>query len=276
MSIAFDSIKKHKGLFGMIILLQLALIISAAALGTHYLLKIVEDTKGVIEPIEQANYDSQKIEGGEPFIPDYSNVYNSYYSMLKNVAYFALGMAVLFLVLNGLIWLLSHQLLEARRKLTSKEAGQFFLKIWAAVLLLFGPLTTVFYFLLIYIIRISESFTQVLWALKLILAVKLVLYYFMLAAFASALEPSWKNFANKAISLSIRKIAKTFPLFLITIAVLTIVLLVLYGAIEYIESIMPDSLLMVILLLLLGMLSIVTIVFIRLFWIATTKEIEKN
>ena len=44
----FNSIKKHKLLFTLIVILQILFVASSLALGTQYLIKILEDTQGII------------------------------------------------------------------------------------------------------------------------------------------------------------------------------------------------------------------------------------
>src|SRR3989344_2860765 len=136
-----NSIKKNKLLFLAIFLLQIIFVVSSLWLGSQYLIKILEDTQGIIVPLENANYDSQQIEQGEPLTPDYASIYSSYKSMLKNVFSFLFWMAVLFLLLNGSIWLLSHWMLQEQQqwKIKLKEGARFLVKAWAAALLLIGP-----------------------------------------------------------------------------------------------------------------------------------------
>ena len=269
-----NSIKKHKLLFALLVLLQIIFVVSSLWLGTHYVLKILADTQGVIGPLEQANYDSQKLEQGMPFTPDYASIYNSYQSMLKNIAAFAGEMLAMYLVLNGSIWLLSHRMFQDKKqgkpnhKETAKKTIQFFLKAWSGVLVLFTPFVIISYYVLIHYIRLSDSFASVLLVIKILLVVKLSLYYILLAAFAAARAPSWKNFAEKTIRLSISNAQKTFPLFILIAAVLLAFFATLYAAIEYTES--------VALLLITGALTIIIIVLTRLFWIAGVQEIESE
>jgi len=273
-----NSIQKKKRLFIVIVLLQLIFVVSSLWLGTHYVLRLLTDAQGVITPLEQANYNSQTIEQGTPFTPDFLPIYNSYQSMLKNVIAFASWMAVLFLILNGSIWILSHNLfaekkerkLDLKRNLPekAKEALQYFLKSWSAAIILFTPFAVASYYILIHYIRLSDSFATVLFMLKIVLLVKAGLYYFLLVAFATATELSWKKFASKIIQLSIFNFPKTFSLFVINAILLGSSFGALYAAVEYTESIM--------LLLLTGLLIIITIVLTRLFWIATLNEIERG
>ena len=263
-----NSIKKHKVLFLLIILLQITFVVSSLWLGSLYLLKILENTQGIIGPLENANYDSQKIEQGEPFTPDYAAIYNSYQSMLKNVITFAAGMAALFLLLNGSIWLLSHWVLQEKRswKLRFKEGIQFLLKAWASIFILFGPFKIISYYVLLHFIRISQSFSNIAIVLKSLLIASLVIYYFLLVALAVAPILSWKKFAKIWMQVSITQFRKTAVLFFSITVALFVSFAALYWAIEYEKS--------AALLLWLGMACIVMIGVIRIFWIATIQEIE--
>ncbi len=262
------SIQKHKLLFLIILFLQIIFVASSLTLGAQYLIKILEDTQGIIGPLENANYDSQKIEQGEPFVPDYTAIYNSYQSMLKNVFSFCLWIAVLFLFLNGGIWLFSHWMLQEPKswKLRMKEGLQFFLKYWASAFLLLGTFDLISYYVLIHFIRLSQSFSSITFVLKILLVFLLVVYYFFLVALAAAPSSPWKKFPTIWINLSVKKIRKTAMLFLAILLTLFATLAVLYAGIEYTES--------VTLLLLVGLISIIMMVVTRIFWIAAMREIE--
>ncbi len=264
----FDSIKKHRLLFALIVILQIIFVVSSLALGTHYLIKILEDTQGIIGPLEKANYDSQKIQQGEPFTPDYASIYNSYQSMLKKILYFFAGIAALFLLLNGSIWLLSHWMLQEKKqwKTKIKEGIHFLLKIWASTFLLLGTFAISSYYLLLHFIRISQSFSSIAIVLKFLLIALFGVYYFFLAALAIAPPSAWKKFAARGIQISIVRFRKTIVLFFIMMVVLLVSFTALYGAIEYEIS--------VIFLLLLGIICMVMLCVTRLFWIAGVREIE--
>ncbi|MDO8511308.1 MAG: hypothetical protein Q7S55_04020 [Nanoarchaeota archaeon] len=263
-----NSIKRHRLLFALIVILQIIFVVSSLALGTQYLFKVLEDAQGIIVPLENANYDSQKIEQGESFTPDYASIYNSYRSMLKNVFLFLAGLAVLFLSLNGSIWLLSHWMLQERQqwRIRLKEGAQFLLKAWAAALLLLGPFAIISYYVLLHFIRISQSFTNIAIVLKSLLIALLVIYYFFLVALAVAPHKPWKRFALTWIEFSISKFQKTVIAFFLIAVALLASFSVLYAAIEYGES--------VTLLLFLGLFCMVMVSLTRIFWIAAIQEIK--
>ena len=263
-----NSVRKHKLMFVLIIVFQIAFLVSSLALGSQYLVKIVENTQGIIMPLENANYDSQKIEQGEVFTPDYAAIYSNYNSMMQNVILFALWMSLLFLLFNGSIWVFSHWLLQEQQlwRTKVKEGVLFLLKAWASAFLLLGPFTIISYYVLLHFIRISQSFSNVTIVLKSLLIVLVAVYFFLLVALAVASRKSWKNFALTWIRISITKFQKTIVAFFLIALTWLLGFSALYIAIEYSES--------VILLLFLGLLCIVMVSMTRIFWIAVIQEIQ--
>lgn len=264
----FNSITKNKRLFLVLILLQIIFVVSSSALGAQYLLKILENTQGIIGPLENANYDSQKIEQGEPFTPDYASIYHSYQSMLKNVFSFLAWMTVLCLLLNGSIWLFSHWMFQEQKqwKLRMKAGLQFLVKAWVSAFLLLGSFAIISYFVLLHFVRVSQSFSNIAIVLKSSLVALVVVYYFLVVALAVAPHSSWKKFIFSWIEISIKRFRKTAITFSLSAIALLLSFSVLYGAIEYGES--------VILLLLSGLFCMMVINLTRIFWIATIQEIE--
>ena len=266
--ITVNAIQKHKLLFALLVILQIAFVVSSMTLGAQYLLKIVEDTQGIIVPLENANYDSEKIKQGESLAPDYASIYNSYRSMLRNVFLFLAWMVALFLLLNGSIWMLSHWMLQEKKpwRVKIKEGLRFLLKAWTAMFLILAPVKIASYYVLLYFIRISESFGKITFVLKILLVVFLAVYYFLLVALAVAPLLSWKQFVLRWVSIAAVRIQKTALLFVTIMTVLLVVFGTLYVGIEYSKS--------VLLLLVLGLLSLITLVITRIFWIAGVQQIE--
>ncbi|MEK6809789.1 MAG: hypothetical protein AABY40_03880, partial [Nanoarchaeota archaeon] len=191
-----------------------------------------------------------------------------YRSMLRNVFAFLAWMAALFLLLNGCIWMLSHWILQENKpwRIKIKEGLQFLLKAWTAMFLILAPFKIASYYILLYFIRSSESFSSITFVLKILLAVFLAVYYFLLVALAVAPLISWKQFVLRWASIPVKKFQKTALLFVAVMAILLFVFGALYVGIEYYES--------VILLLVLGLLSLITLAITRIFWIAGVQQIE--
>ena len=188
--------------------------------------------------------------------------------MLKKVFSFCAGIAALFLLLNGSIWLLSHWMLQEKKqwKIKIKEGVNFLLKIWVSTFLLLGTFAIASYYILLHFIRVSQSFSNIAIVLKSLLIALFVVYYFFLAALAIAPPSTWKKFAVKWTQIAIIRFRKTAILFFTIIVTLFVSFTALYGAIEYEIS--------VIFLLLLGIICMIILCITRLVWIAGVQEIE--
>ena len=264
------SVKNHKALFVILLILQTIFILSSAALGTYYLVQVVEDTRGIIEPLENANYNAQQIQEGAPFTQDFRSVYNSYASMIKNIKAFAVMQFFLFLILNGSLWMMTHWLLEEKIhwKQKPKKAFQFLVKMAVSAAVIFGPFLIFSYYFLLRFIRLSESFNEVVLAIEGLLAVLALFYFFFLLALSAADIPSWKRFLQMFGHLSFKKLWKTFPIFALVMGALFLSSLALYAAINYDKSI--------ILLLGTGIMETGTIVLTRIFWVASIYELGQE
>ncbi len=265
-----SSIQNHKALFVSLLILQTIFILSSAALGTYYLVQILEDTRGIIEPLENANYDARQIQEGATFTPEFQAIYNSYNSMMQKIKAFAGRQFFLFLVLNGSLWMMTHWLLEEpiHWKHKPKKAFQFLVKMAVSSAVIFGPFFLLSYYLLLHFIRVSESFNDVRLVMEVSAVVSVLFYYLFITALATANASSWKKFARMWLHCSFKKITKTFPLFVLVMGALFLSSLALYAAINYGKSIL--------LLAATGIVVIAALVVARIFWIAGIHESEQE
>ena len=84
----FRQIKKHSWLFIILILLQIIFLVSLSLLTITYQVKILESAKGVIEPLQEANFDPESIQAGQPFTKEMASIYTNYRSMMSNIKIF--------------------------------------------------------------------------------------------------------------------------------------------------------------------------------------------
>ncbi len=261
------SIKNHKILFGAIILLQLLFLVLFLSAAIYYQVKLMEDASGIIEPLEKANYDAEQIQGGTPFTEDFLGVFNSYNSLVQNFKEFVVTILLLFLFVNGAIWMLSHWLLEEKInwKQKPKKAFRFFVKITVSTAALFGPFLILGYLLAMQFIRTAASLGEITVVIGAILAFSPVVYYFLLVAFAAAHHKSWKKFARDFFALSILKIKWTAAVFGINVALMLVNVAALYAAVWFGRS--------AILLFLAGIMLVVSMTMMRIFFIACLQEI---
>ncbi len=264
------AIKKRKGLFVFIILLQVLFLVSSLWLTSVYWVKIIDHAKGVIQPLENANYNADKIKAGEPFTGEVLPIYSSYQAMLTDLIYFTVWISILFVILNGGLWLSSSWLFEEKKdwKTAFRQKFRFFLKIVTSLIVVLIPSAIAAYYILLHFVRISESFDNIIFIMKILLVGLAVLYYFLLVAFAIATIASWKQFVKSWFKVSIRKIGKTFPLFILVSLILAASIAAVYAAVEYEQSLM--------LVLAAGLLIIIVLVVTRIFWIAGIQQIRKE
>lgn len=262
------SIKNHKALFIIIVLLQILFLVSSLSLTTYYQLKLLEDAKGVIEPLQTANYNPDQIQEGVPFTEDFSGIYNSYNSLLQHFKEFMVLSLLLFFFLNAWIWTLSRWLLEEKIswKQKPKKAFLFWLKMVASGAVIIGPFLLGSYVLLLWSLRTTASMEHLIIIIKILAAASLLAYYFLLTAFTAANQTSWKKFVKNFVALSIFNISKTAVVFGMILASFALSALLLSGAIWFGRS--------VTLLLVTGALMIAVMAINRVFWIASLSEIE--
>ena len=128
-------IKKHWKLFLILLLLQAICLVSGVFIGTFYQVKIMENARGIIEPLQNANYDSESIKQGEPFTQEISSIYENYQSMTKNIFALLGWLLLLFVVLNGRVWLLTQQLFK---KVKLKEEIQMLARFIVSLIVIMG------------------------------------------------------------------------------------------------------------------------------------------
>lgn len=256
------SISKHKFLFIILILLQAGFIAALAYVTITSQVKILNTAQEIILPLQQANYDAESIQQGKEFISQMAGIYQAYQSLIQQIIRLGLWWLGLFLMVDGTLWVVSHQLLE---KVSWKSSGKQWIKYTAATLVLLGPFLLVLYLILKMALRAQldpEKFGQML---KYLLYSLGLLYYLMLNAFASIQVTSWKEFARHFFITAVKKIHYTSLILAINLALLSAAGYLIY----YFMEISPNFTLMMVLSGLLILLIILT----RLYWIACLREL---
>jgi len=261
------SIKENKKLFVLLVVLQLIFVVSIIGVSIFFQIKIFDDAKGIIEPLQNANYDANSIEEGTPFTKEMIDIYQNYVSMRHNVIVFVLWLSGLFVFLNGSLWVLTHGLLKNINLKNYQEVLKTWLKFILSILLIMGPFLIVSYYLLISLLRqeTAELFSNTANILKYSL---LALYYLIIVAFAVIYRNSWKKFAKEFYKLSILNIFKSVSVLAINLAIM---LLLGYGV--YISVNGEEDF---VILIIISLLFIIGLVFTRIFWIASIKEITNE
>lgn len=259
------SIREHKLLFLLLIILQIAFIAALAYTTITYQVKILKTAQDIIQPLQNANYDAESIQQGQEFLSQIAGIYQAYQSLIQQIVRLALWWLGLFLVVNGALWVVSHQMLE---EFSWKKAGKQWMKYVTAAFILLGPFLLVIYFILKMLIRAQidpEKFGSMLMYLLYSLG---IIYYLMINAFASLHTPTWKEFARHFFTTTIKKIHRT-------ILVLIINLILLAGATYLIYYFMELNQNFALMMITSGILIFLIIVA-RLYWIACLQEITSH
>ena len=253
-------IKKNKGIFVSLIALQLLLIILLIFVSINYQVKIIENARNVIEPLQGANFDPESIKEGQPFMEDIVPIYKGYKSMMKYIWYYVAWLAGIFVFLNGSIWILTQRLFG------KKNYFKLSLKFLSTSFLLLVPFFITAYLSLKWFLGLQLEVENFSFILQIVFWAFFVLYYFILVACAFIDISSWKSFSKKIYSVGIKRIYYTLIVLFINLVLIFIGLYSIYLTSNE-EALFP-------LMILAATFLVLIIVLTRIFWIACLKEIK--
>lgn len=255
--------KEQKRLVLVLIVVQVFFLALLLYTAITYQVKIFTNVRDIIEPLQNANYDAQSIQQGKPFTTEILGVYKNYRTLITNLIQAVLWIGVLFLILNGGIWILSHYIINKER--SWRNGGKQWLKYAASTIIIYGPGFIGGYYLLKIIVSTEVAVDSFSFITKTIVYVLLGVYYFLLVAFALLPVPSWKLFFKLFFQCAIKKIHYTFLILLFNASLLA---LSIYGIYYVINTSQSFSL-----LLITSILFLIVLVFTRLWWIACIQEL---
>ncbi|MFA6460712.1 MAG: hypothetical protein WCV90_00465 [Candidatus Woesearchaeota archaeon] len=262
---SWKKVTEHKGLFLLVVLLQLGVILLMGYLLLTYPIKILENVQGIIAPLEQANYNATLIEAGIPFSTELLSVSQSYTLLQKNMSELFLALMGIFLVLQGWIWILSVRMVEGQKRKFGEEIYSFF-SSWSKYVffaLVLNGISTLIGFLILTTWFDVNNLTISTWALAGVALVGVIGYYLQLVGFGLSAHPR-KGLIGKWIKFSFKDIRQN-------IVVLGLNLIVLAGIIGLIYlTMLKESLF--ILTLLLGIIFILMWVFTRVVWVVSLNQ----
>jgi len=247
------SVRKHKLIFILLVILQLLALVAFSYTIINYQVKILENAQGITQAMQNANFNPDSIQAGEPFIKDIFSVYQNYNSLLEQIYQLLLWLFLLFIIFNGLAWLGVHCLF---RKISM--AGTV-IKFLASSLALLLPLMLLFYYIFKKNITLLSSSGWML----LILAG--LIYYLLLVSFAFINLKSWKEFLKQILKNGFKKIHLTLIVLLLNISLIS-------GSIFLIYLASDQIFLSAITIVLLGIVLVIA----RIFWLACLQEEDQD
>ena len=259
-----NEINHHKVFFIGLVIIQTLFVIAFAFSFLNFHLKILEDARGIIEPLQEANYNPDTIDAGQPFLDDPLAVYQSYQAMVRDVYWLVGWLLLIFIFFGGLLWTGSHQMLS-HQKFSIKKFTQMWSKFVATFLVLIIPFLALCYYIIRLVLFANEPTEVFSSYLKVIGIVFIIIYYFTLTTFSSITLP-WKSFVRRSFEKT-KNLPKTIPVLLINTALVSFGIYLIYRTLvnQQLTSYMIFA----------TFVLIVIFVITRLYWIICIKD-EKN
>lgn len=211
-------IKKHKWLFLILFLTQLAFIIIFFLVQYRYQVAAVENYRDILLISQNVNYNTTQLQMGMPFTEDTVQLLNTWNLLKKNFTNLLIFSFLTFIVFNGFNWALTYYL-------TKK---QNILKIWGK----FAAFSAIFFFpylFAIYLIFQSLLFYDNPFAsAQLIIFISAIFMYFALLSF-SFLDLKFKTIFRKTFwETGLKKFYWVLLVYAIIIAILSLIIYLLY------------------------------------------------
>src|SRR3989344_950622 len=269
-----QAIQKRKVFFVILILLQLIFFGALGSVTTTNLQQMLVGTQGVLNQVEQANLDPQKISDGQPFLEDITPLYQSYQLVQTYALRWLFSLAIIAVTLYAALWLGSHSFFE---KYSSwKDVLQKQRKRWLYFVLLVIILGLSCFILFSVTVKASlfgDPDQERLYArLTMLGYLFLVVYYLFICAAAQIGASSLKKMFWQSFTTGIKKIRYSLPL-------AVILFLFIMGA-GYLVKLVMELSTSFALLVSSTIFSATVIVLTRLFWIKAQQQIilltEKN
>jgi len=202
-----NTIKKKKKLVGGIFLIQVILFLSMFATGLTFQVLGINEARSVIEPLQISGASPENLEAAQELAKSFDAISQSYNTMWKYIRYSMYIPFLLFIILNGIIWVMT---LGLERKVNLKQSVKQWLRFAGINLMIFLP-----YFLLTdwYVSRIFTANVDVnnfIRNLQIIGYLFLPLYYLAMSGFAF-IGKSWKEIVKEVYNKAIKKIYITLP-----------------------------------------------------------------
>lgn len=249
-------INDNKFLFVLLFTIQILLIITFAFTFLTFHLKILEDARGIIEPVENANFDSEQLQDGQVFLDNPYTIYQSYNAMLKDLTYLLTYLIGIFIIFNGALWMVTHKLVS-RTKFSLRPFIKFVTTFITGLL----PFFLIAYLLLKNVLLSDNPTDEFSKFVKICVFIFGVIYYFLLCFFTNINTKSWKLFVRKSLNLA-SDLKKTIPVLLVNIILIGLaVYLIYYMLANQINQIVIGTIIL-----------ILTIIITRIYWITCLNE----
>ena len=223
---------------------------------------IFTDIQGIVEPLQQANYDATQLQEGRVFSPEITKVYESYMALQKHVIWLLIVALGVILIFDGALWIISQNILQRG---TWKERGYQWMTYAGLNIVVFSLFLGGSYLLLRSFVAQGVNPSIVSNWVKWILYAFAVVYYLLLIGFGILPRRQGKEFFKTWGKILLKKIHKT----LVVAGINAVFLALMLGGLYW--SLIKEWSVVIMLAFMLGIVLVV--VGIRLFWIAALQEV---
>ncbi len=221
----FLIINQHKAIFILLIFLQLVFLGSLGYITTTNLQQMLEGTQGILSQLEQANLDPQKINAGQPFLPDVKPLYDSYQIIKKYALRWLAWLLAILLTVYPLLWIISSFFFRAENSLKNlKRQFRDFGKQWLIFFCLIFSAALILWLSSLFLVKSSifndPNQEELYFRLRIIGFLSLGIYYLFICFAAQLSAPTVKAFFQRSFKTSISRIYYSLPLVLILSAMI--------------------------------------------------------
>ncbi|NQV90957.1 hypothetical protein HQ489_00630 [Candidatus Woesearchaeota archaeon] len=207
MKSTFSQIKKRKGLMIGIFFVQVILFLSIFVSGLTFQVLGINEARSIIEPLQNSEISPDNLEAADELAKSFDSISQSYKAMWKYMRYSIYIPFILFIILNGIVWMMTFGL---RRKVNIKENVNRWLRFAGINLIVFLPyfLFADWYISSIFTADVDvNNFIRNLWIIGYL---SLPLYYIAVSGFG-LIDKSWKEMCKIFYQKAIKKIYITLP-----------------------------------------------------------------
>jgi len=234
---SFSIIKKNKKIFVLLFILQIIFISLISRVNITYQTKMLQSTQDIFEYLDELKSDETSlgldlIQRKNPLGPDPLLISRNFNYIIYNLQFLLSYSLIIFILLNGFIWLLSSNLVDKKLLKIRKLPKEFFVYV-----LKFCFVTLIFSFL-IYLFGYStlKSFLNPLLAQTAnftpLLLITLALFYFIYIAFSLLSKVKLKYLIRNLFKIGIKKAHIILSAYVMIIIVLSIFSLLSFYLIE--------------------------------------------
>jgi len=266
-----DKIKQNKVILLLLTILQIGVLIALVYLLLMYPAKILDNVQGILAPLEQANYNATLIQEGVPFstTTELASVSQSYAALYQNMSHLFLDLLGIFLIIQAGIWILTTRLTQespARGvKIIYTYCSEWSKYLFFAIL--FTGIPLIISYLLLKGWFNVDDLTISTWIMIIIGLCWTFCYYFQLVGFALINHP-WKEMLILWKRISFKGILQN----ILILILMGLVQAILLGGVALFLPSQKWFILSFIFLI----VWIISLVIIRIYWVANVKEQVKK